>query len=151
MSPDEDVTIRPGLSAMAAPSVPLTAVETTSAVGSPYRPVVVGVLRLPCASLSVAEKVSAKFASFVGVIFSPDNVQAATSTDVVPAAAVKLWPFPSVSTAPTGIALTASEARLLVSPDEDVTIRPGLSAMAAPSVPLTAVGVNVNGPPLGSP
>src|ERR1700751_2172831 len=64
------------------------------------------------------------------------------STEVLPVLAVKLW-VPSVRVAPTGIALTVSDASVLASPVRPLTVGPRLSAMAAPSSPVSATGARL--------
>ena len=103
---------------------------------------VVVALRSPLASLTVAARLSVKLASFGGVIFRLVSVQPPMSTIVLPTVAVKVC-VPSVSLAPTGIALTTSEAKLFVSPVSLLTVAPRLSAMAEFSTPVTAKGVSV--------
>src|ERR1700751_1373946 len=64
------------------------------------------------------------------------------STAVLPVLAVKLL-VPSVKVAPTGMALTTREASVLVSPVRPLTVAPRLSAMAAPSIPVSATGARL--------
>src|ERR1700720_1022486 len=78
--------------------------------------VTLAVLVLPSASCVVAVAVRVKFASLVGVTVRLDKVQPLTLTAVLPALAVKLWPWPSLSVAPTGMALTTSDCSELLSP-----------------------------------
>ena len=66
----------------------------------------------------------------------------ARSTDVLPVVAVKVL-TPSLSVAPTGMALIVSVARLLLSPGWPFTVTPRLSAIAVFSTPLAATGVTV--------
>src|ERR1700688_2973568 len=65
-------------------------------------------LRLPSASLAVAAMLKVKLTSVVGVTVKLDSVQLLTSTEVLPVAAVNEW-VPSLSVAPSGIALTTSD------------------------------------------
>src|ERR1700752_1329283 len=64
------------------------------------------------------------------------------STAVLPALAVKLW-VASGRGAPTGIPLTTGDASELASPVRLLTVAPRLSAMAAPSTPVSATGARL--------
>src|SRR5207253_1489979 len=145
LSPARPLTVAPRFSAIAAPSTPLSA--TGARVGASGLTVtvsvaVVVVLRLPSPSAVVAATLSVKLASLVGVIVRLDRVQPWTSTALWPAEAVKLW-LPSLSVAPSGIAPTTSDARLLLSPARPLTVAPRFNAIAAPSTPLSATGASV--------
>src|SRR5690348_4939238 len=103
--------------------------------------VLTGAPRLPSASCSVAVTVSVKLVSVVGVIIKFARDQPRTSMAVCPALAVKLWPLPSLRVAPTGMALTTSDARELLSPVIPPTVAlivPNL--IDEPSTPISAEG-----------
>src|SRR5207253_1528298 len=95
LSPAAPLTVTPRLSAIAVPSTPISATGATlGAVGFTVTssvPLVV-VDRLPSASFAVAAIPSVKFASFAGVMVRLDRFQLCTSTEVLPAVAVKLLP-----------------------------------------------------------
>jgi hypothetical protein len=77
-------------------------------------------------------------AELVGVILRLDRVQLLTSTEVLPVEAVNVL-VPSVSVAPTGIVLTISDCRLLLSPDRLLTVAARVpSVSCVPSVPAVA-------------
>src|SRR6202165_4784191 len=126
-------------SVTAAPSVPGVlapplGVGASGLAGTAAVPL--AVLVLPSASSVVAVAVRVKFASLVGVTVRLDSVQPLTLTEVLPALAVKLWPCPSLSVAPTGIELTSSDCRELLSPVRLLTLAASVpSVTAAPSVP----------------
>src|SRR6202049_4777011 len=141
-SPARPLTVAPRLSAMAAPSRPLAATGArpgASGLTVTASVAVVVVLRLPSASRVVAATLRVKLASAAGVTVRPARFQLCTSTEVLPALAVKVW-VPSLSVAPSGMALTTTVARALASPARPLTVAPRLSAMAAPSRPLAATG-----------
>src|SRR5882757_6222091 len=64
-------------------------------------------------SLPDAKNVSEKFVSFVEVRLRPESVHVATSREVLPADAVNVLPWPSLSVAPIGTLLINSEFRSL--------------------------------------
>src|SRR3981189_1284313 len=86
--------------------------------------------------LWVAVKVSVKFASLAGVMLRPDRFQASTSVELWPAVAVKLWPWPSLSVAPSGMAPTSSDFMLAMFLLNEIVP----SAIAWPSVPVSLFG-----------
>src|ERR1700694_656048 len=138
LSPERLLTVAPRLRAMAAPSSPVAATgasDGASGLTVTASVAVAVVLRLPSASLVVAATLSVKFASLVGVIERLPRVQVCTSTEVLPALAVKVCPFPSLIVAPSGMALTMTDARLLLSPERLLTVAPRLRAVAARSSP----------------
>src|ERR1700681_2177364 len=144
-SPARPLTVAPRLSAIAEPSSPLAATGATvgaSGLTVTASVAVVVVLRLPSASRVVAATLRVKLASFAGVTARLARFQLCTSTEVLPALAVKVW-VPSLSTAPTGMALTTTVARALASPARPLTVVPRLSAIAEPSSPLAATGATV--------
>src|SRR5215475_14062196 len=71
-----------------------------------------------------------------------DSDHPSTLTDVWPVVAVKVL-TPSLSVAPTGIALIVSVARLLLSPARFLGLAPIFNAIGDPSTPVTATGANV--------
>src|SRR3981189_2878262 len=103
-SPARPLTVVPILSAIEAPSSPLLATGATvgasGLAGAASVAVVVGV-RLPSASLVVAATLSVKLTSLVGVMARLARFQLWTSTEVLPALAVKVG-VPSLSVAPGG-------------------------------------------------
>src|SRR5215469_7543957 len=68
--------------------------------------VVLAVLVLPLLLTTVAVAVSVKLTALTGVMVRLDRLQPLTSTDVVVAVAVNVWPWPSLRVSPSGIALT---------------------------------------------
>src|SRR5690242_21173525 len=100
-----------------------------------------GGARLPSASRCGAVTVGVKSVSVLGVVIRIAKDQPRTSMAVCPALAVKLWPLPSLRVAPTGMALTTSDARELLSPVSPPTVAlivPNL--IDAPSTPISAEG-----------
>src|SRR5260221_6452643 len=155
VSPVRPLTAMPRLSAIAWPADPDTAPGATVGVSGLTVPasLMLAVLVLPSPSTSVAVRV--KLMSLVVLIFRLDSVQLLTSTAVLVLVAVKLWPpAPSLSTAPTGIALTTSDCRLFASPDRLLTVAakvpsasavPSVAAVAAPQLTVGASGLTVTG------
>src|SRR6202521_4919596 len=144
-SPARPLTVVPILSAIEAPSSPLVATGATvgaSGLTVTASVAVVVVLRLPSASLAVAATLSVKLTSLVGVMARLARFQLWTSTEVLPALAVKVC-VPSLSVAPSGMALTTTGASELASPARPLTVVPILSAIDAPSSPLVATGATV--------
>ena len=146
LSPAKFLALAPRFKAIGDPSTPLAA--TGANVGATGLMVTVSLavavaLRLPCASFSVAAMDSVNSAAFAGVILRLVRVQAAMFVDVLPAVAVKEWPLPSLSTAPTGMALTTMEAQLLASPETLLSAAPRFNVTGDPSTPVTATGANV--------
>src|SRR6202171_6127339 len=91
-SPARPLTVVPILSAIDAPSSPLAATGATvgaSGVTGTASVAVGVVLRLPSASLVVAATLSVKLTSLVGVMARLARFQLCTSTEVLPALAVK--------------------------------------------------------------
>ena len=74
-----------------------------------------------------------------------DSDHPSTLTGVLPVVAVKVL-TPSLSVAPTGMALIVSVARLLLSPARFLALAPRFKAIGDPSTPLAATGAKV-GPP----
>src|SRR5437016_8270293 len=72
-----------------------------------------------------------------------DRFHLYSSADVLPPLSVPPRRSSALSTAPTGIALTTSEDRLLLSPAAPLTVTPGLSAIAVPSTPISATGATL--------
>jgi hypothetical protein len=106
----------------------------------------------PLLSWVVAVTVRLKLTSLAGVTFSAARFHVATSTVVVPVMAVNVL-TPSVSIAPTGMALTTRDFRVLVSPARLLTVlvmaprvmpepsTPDEGAAAQPTVGATGVTV----------
>src|SRR4029077_8956572 len=146
LSPARFLALAPRFNVTGDPSTPLAA--TGANVGATGLMVTVSLavavaLRLPCASFSVAAMDSVNSAAFAGVILRLVRVQAAMFVDVLPAVAVKEWPLPSLSTAPTGMALTIMEAQLLASPETLLSAAPRFNVTGDPSTPVAATGANV--------
>src|ERR1700680_1454832 len=144
-SPPRPLTVAPRVSAIEAPSSPLAATGAT--VGASGLTVtaslaVAVVLRLPSASRLVAATPSVKLTSLAGVMARLARFQLWTSTEVLPALAVKVC-VPSLSVAPGGMALTTNVASALASPPRPLTVAPRVSAIEAPSSPLAATGATV--------
>src|SRR4029077_19799259 len=146
LSPARFLALAPRFNAIGDPATPVAAAGAN--VGATGLMVTVSlavtvVLRLPCASFSVAAMDSVNSAAFAGVILRPVRVQAAMFVDVLPAVAVKEWPLSSLSTAPTGMALTTTEAQLLASPETLLSAAPRFNAIGDPSTPVSATGAKV--------
>src|SRR5207253_731427 len=95
LSPAAPLTVKIGRASCRESVYPISATGAThGAVGFTVTssvPLVV-VDRLPSASFAVAAIPSVKFASFAGVMVRLDRFQLCTSTEVLPAVAVKLLP-----------------------------------------------------------
>src|SRR6202049_739805 len=92
-SPPRPLTVVPILSAIDAPSSPLAATGATvgaSGLTVTASVAVVVVLRLPSASLGVAAALREKLMALVGVMARLARFQLCTSTEVLPALAVKV-------------------------------------------------------------
>jgi hypothetical protein len=139
LSPLAEAVICNGIDVPSTPSTP-----TAAAVGASGSTITVSVvLAVPvCPPLSVdaAVTVNVKLAAVVGVIVRLDSVQPVMSTEAFRAVAVKVWPAPSLSVAPTGM--------LPITSDDSV---PPLAAavssrgIGVPSTPWTGCAVRVGG------
>src|ERR1700722_13153138 len=145
LSPARFLAFAPRFNAIGDPSTPVTA--TGANVGASGLTVIASVaavaaLSCPCESFCVAETLRLKFASLTGVMVRDDSDHPSTLTDVWPVVAVKVW-TPSLSVAPTGMALIVSVARLLLSPARFLALAPRFNAIGDPSTPVLATGANV--------
>src|SRR5262249_13801088 len=81
-------------------------------------------LTCPCGSFCVAETLRLKFVALTGVMVRDDSDHPSTLTDVWPVVAVKEWPQPSPSVAPTSMALIVILPRLMLSPARFLSLAP---------------------------